>query len=93
MDDFYCVATFHITQHALIFEKILKSKGIEVKLMPVPRQVSSSCGTAAKIPCELEDEIKKWCIEENIEIEAFHRISSKRASNWFNKLINDKRDR
>lgn len=88
MDDYYCVVTFHITQHALIFEKILKNNGIEVKLMPVPRQVSSSCGTAAKIPCELEDAIKKLCDEENIQIESFYKISNTKGNGWFNKILN-----
>ena len=30
----------------------MKELGYDVKLMPVPRQVSSSCGTAAKISCD-----------------------------------------
>ncbi|NLY84980.1 MAG: DUF3343 domain-containing protein [Tissierellia bacterium] len=91
MEDFYCVVTFHITQHALIFEKVMKNKDVEVKLMPVPRQVSSSCGTAAKIPCDLEEDIKNWCNEENIQIEGFHKISNKGGSGWFNKLLNNNR--
>ncbi|NLV89276.1 MAG: DUF3343 domain-containing protein [Tissierellia bacterium] len=91
MDDFYCVVTFHITQHALIFEKLMKEKEVDVKLMPVPRQVSSSCGTAAKIPCELEEDIKSWCVEENIQIEDFHRITNESGSGWFNKFLNKNR--
>ncbi len=88
MDDFYCVVTFHITQHALIFESLMKEKDVEVRLMPVPRQVSSSCGTAAKIPCELEEDIKKWCDGEDVQIEGFHRITDKRGSGWFTKHLN-----
>ncbi len=88
MQDYYCVVTFNVTQHALIFEKLMKSKSIEVKLMPVPRQVSSSCGTAAKIPCESELDILKWCEEDNVPIDAFHKIIDKKGSNWFSKHIN-----
>lgn len=88
MEDFYCVVTFHVTQHALIFEEFLKNKGIHVKLMPVPRQVSSSCGTAAKVPCELELEIIKWCDEESLPIDEFHRIIDKKGKSWFAKYIN-----
>lgn len=91
MDDYYCVVTFHITQHALIFEKVLKNKGIDVKLMPVPRQVSSSCGTAAKVPCELEKEIKSLCNEKNLQIEGFYRILNKKGNNWFNRLLSNNR--
>lgn len=88
MENFYCVVTFHVTQHALIFEKFINNKGIPVKLMPVPRQVSSSCGTAAKVPCELEYNIKKWCIDENIPIDDFHKVENKKGNNWFSKYIN-----
>ncbi len=88
MEDFYCVVTFHVTQHALIFENLMNEKGIPVKLMPVPRQVSSSCGTAAKIPCELEKEIKKWCDDEDVPIDEFHKVEGKKGKNWFSKHIN-----
>lgn len=88
MENFYCVVTFHVTQHALIFEKFMNNKGIPIKLMPVPRQVSSSCGTAAKVPCELEYNIKKWCIDENIPIDDFHKVENKKGNNWFSKYIN-----
>lgn len=88
MGDFYCVVTFHVTQHALIFEKLMNEKGIPVKLMPVPRQVSSSCGTAAKIPCELELEIKKWCDDKDVPIDDFHKVQDKKGKNWFSKHIN-----
>lgn len=39
------IATFHSHFGALSYCKALKKKGLPVKLMPVPRKVSSSCGT------------------------------------------------
>lgn len=89
MEEFYCVVTFHVTQHALIFENLLISKGIEVKLMPTPRQVSTSCGTAARIPCELELDILNWCKKENVPIDTFHKIKENKGKNWFLKYINN----
>lgn len=83
MDDFYCVFTFHVTQHALIFEKTLKEKGYSVKLMPVPRQVSSSCGTAARISCDEKEEILKVCEECNLNIDGFHKIVKENKKSWF----------
>ena len=88
MDEFYCVFTFHVTQHALMFEDLMVKNKIAVKLMPAPRQVSSSCGTAAVVPCELEEKIKGLCLEENIQIEDFHKVVEKKNSSWFSKLIN-----
>jgi len=38
------------TSHALVGEKILRRSEIEVKLIPVPRHLSSDCGMCLKIP-------------------------------------------
>ena len=83
MKDTYCVVTFQVTQHALIFEKAMKNMEYPVKLMPVPRQVSSSCGTAAKIPCEKEKEILDLCEKEALPIEGFYKIEHKKKKSWF----------
>lgn len=84
---YYCIVTFHTTNHALTFEKILKEKGIEVKLMPVPRQVSSSCGTAAQFPCDIKEYILKICKDEQIEINEIHKIEEKRSNSILSKLF------
>lgn len=81
MED-YCVITFQITQHALIFEKHMKSLSYDIKLMPVPRQISSSCGTAARVPCEKKQEILDICKEKDLPIEGFHKIQHKKNF-WF----------
>ena len=47
MNDYY-VATFYSTSQALRFEKIMKSNGQQVTMIPVPRIISSSCGIAAR---------------------------------------------
>lgn len=57
------IATFHSHFGALRYCKALESSGIAAKPMPVPRRVSSSCGTCVRyehsVPvdrndCELE---------------------------------------
>lgn len=83
MDGNYCVITFEVTQHALIFEKAMKNIDCEIKLMPVPRQISSSCGTAARIPCEKKDEILELCEKEDLPIDSFHMIPRKKKKRWF----------
>ena len=45
----YLVLTFPSTHQALKFERLVKDSGQECQLMPVPRQISSSCGLAAKV--------------------------------------------
>ena len=47
MDSFY-VATFYSVTHALRFEKTLQIHSLDVKMIPVPRVISSSCGIAAR---------------------------------------------
>jgi hypothetical protein len=39
------IATFHSHFGALSYFKALTKQGVSAKLMPVPRKVSSSCGT------------------------------------------------
>lgn len=83
MNNYYCVITFHTTQQPLVFEKTLKNEGMNIKLMPVPRQVSSSCGIAARVDCDKKEKILSICKENNIEIEGFHTIEKSRSSKWF----------
>ena len=41
--------TFNSTHQALMSEKTLKELGYGVRLIPVPRNISASCGLAARI--------------------------------------------
>lgn len=42
------VALFYTYSGALRFEKHLKEAGIQCRLMPAPRKISSSCGIGAR---------------------------------------------
>lgn len=91
MDEYYCVVTFDNTQQSLAFEKSMKENNISVKLMPVPRQISSSCGIAARVPCEEKDTIIKICEEFKVETDGFHKVYKNNKENWFlNKLKKNK---
>ena len=46
------IATFFSHFGAIRFNKDLKAIGLSGKLMPVPRRVSSSCGTCVKFEAE-----------------------------------------
>ena len=50
-------------------EKVLKEKELEVKLIPVPRVISSSCGLAARTLAEDIDKIKEIAAAEEIGID------------------------
>ena len=42
------VATFYTHAAALLTHRALTAKGIAAKMMPVPRAISSSCGTCVR---------------------------------------------
>ncbi len=44
--------TFYSQFDAILANRILRSAGLAVQLMPVPRAVSSSCGTCVKFQLE-----------------------------------------
>ena len=52
-----CLATFDVTSMALMFEKQCRRAGFDVRIVPVPRQISASCGLACSYPCDRESEI------------------------------------
>ncbi len=67
-----CIMTFHTTYHALNFEKALKREGIEVKLIPVPRDLSSSCGSAARFSLDDREKALTLSKEYNIELDELY---------------------
>ena len=57
MTEDYEVVLFHSVSYALKAEKILKSKGIPYKLIPVPRHISSDCGFCVRFPSYLHQQV------------------------------------
>jgi hypothetical protein len=43
------VILVYSTSHAIRIEKLLKKEGLDCKLIPVPRQISSDCGVCIRI--------------------------------------------
>ncbi|MGM0437782.1 MAG: DUF3343 domain-containing protein [Bacillota bacterium] len=74
MKDYFILFTFYSTHLALEFERTLKSEDIFVKLIPVPRKISSSCGLAGKIKEDELSEVKNICEENKIEYEEIYKV-------------------
>ena len=59
------VATFHTHLSALMTDRNLKGAGIQARMMPVFRKLSSSCGTcivyAAQGPCleQMDEDVER----------------------------------
>jgi hypothetical protein len=70
----YSVVLFHSITGALQAEKRLKEKGIAIKLIPVPRQLSSDCGVCLRFQKEDEAEVKKVLEEERIDTQGIRGL-------------------
>jgi hypothetical protein len=68
------VATFDNTHHALRFEKTLKENAIKLTIMPVPREVSASCGLSVKFNLEEFDRVKTLAEKNDILIKKYYEI-------------------
>ncbi len=69
-----CVATFDVTTMALMFEKQCRRAGYSVRVIPVPRSISASCGLACSYPCGDEKAIVDLCKVCHIEFAGLHRV-------------------
>ena len=71
-----CLATFDTTHMALFFEKACRAEGLSVKIVPVPRQISASCGLACSYPCGELELIKNIVGDKEIEVAEYHELAS-----------------
>ncbi|HYE09583.1 MAG TPA: DUF3343 domain-containing protein [Patescibacteria group bacterium] len=68
------IATFDNTHHALRFEKTLKENEIKLTVMPVPREVSASCGLSVKFSLEKLEDIKALTADYEILVKKYYEI-------------------
>lgn len=71
-----CIATFEVTSMAILFEKACRTEGLSVRVIPVPRQISASCGLACSWPCDAEEQVRRICDDQLIEVDQWHRLES-----------------
>ncbi|MGC9372680.1 MAG: DUF3343 domain-containing protein [Thermovirgaceae bacterium] len=72
----YCIATFETTHMAISFERSCRKAGLAVKIVPVPRKISASCGLACRFPCSEMESIKTICEEKNLVVNDFHSLQT-----------------
>ncbi|MFW5675267.1 MAG: DUF3343 domain-containing protein [Acetivibrio ethanolgignens] len=65
------IVTFHSHFSAISFHRSMKKQGIAAQLMPIPRHLSSSCGTCVALTWEAsrEQELLKYDGVEGIYIQ------------------------
>ena len=64
-----CIATFYSHFGAMRCKKLCDEAGIPARLMPVPRMLSSSCGTCVRIEAEDASAIPRTDESEQIALE------------------------
>jgi hypothetical protein len=69
-----CYITFPTTFYAIRAESLLKNKSHFFKMVPVPRVISSSCGTALRCNCSDLLPIRQRLAENNTEMECFYQL-------------------
>ncbi|NLV57853.1 MAG: DUF3343 domain-containing protein [Clostridiales bacterium] len=70
------LSTFYSISDALYFESMLKERGDVCKVIPVPRELSSSCGYAVTFSLDLSDEFDQLVNNHGIEMESLYEIRS-----------------
>lgn len=69
-----CYYTFHSVSDALAFEKKVKETELDVQLVPVPREISSSCGVAAMFSEEIAGAVRRFAGQERLETDGYHEL-------------------
>ena len=74
------IATFHTHLSALMTSRSLTGLGIQARMMPVPRKLSSSCGTCVRY---LAEEAHLSAMDEDVEA-VYEKIGKEEYTLLFN---------
>ncbi|MBP1714237.1 MAG: hypothetical protein H6Q43_1997 [Deltaproteobacteria bacterium] len=66
------VVLFASTHFAIRAEKLAKEKGLAVKLIPVPRHLSSDCGVCLRFTWDQKKEIENTLNQAGLQMEGIH---------------------
>jgi Fe-S oxidoreductase len=70
----YGVVLLHSTSAALRSEKVLQQAGLEIRLIPVPRELSSNCGIAVRFAWPDRERVAQALAEARVEPEGIHPL-------------------
>lgn len=70
-----CLATFETTHMALKFERKCRALGLDVRVVPVPRELSTSCGFACRYPCGERAAVDDAVATNRIDVAGFHELA------------------
>lgn len=70
----FSVVLLHSISSALRAEKLFKAEAIPIKIIPVPRHLSSDCGVCVRFNREDQPKIESILAKHNLEIQGIHCI-------------------
>jgi len=71
----YGVVLFDSSSFALRAEAVLQRAGLQVKLVPTPRQLSSDCGLALRFDWEQKQNVEIWLGKCRVDVAGIHLLS------------------
>mgnify|MGYP001767104032 CR=1 FL=1 len=67
-----CLFLFVSVHQVMKAEKLFKSQGLKVDLIPMPREISSDCGVAIELPWESRKEALGCLNEHHVSIASWY---------------------
>lgn len=69
------VVAFHTTADAMAAERLCKTHGLEGRLIPVPRRITSDCGIAWSAPPELRKSVEGLLRTSGVEAAGYYELA------------------
>lgn len=76
----YGVALFRSISLAIRAERACQKAGLQVKLIPTPRELSSDCGTALRFHWDERAAVEKALADAHVEVEGVHMLVSRQGA-------------
>ncbi|MTI46213.1 DUF3343 domain-containing protein [Sporosalibacterium faouarense] len=70
----YCVITFNSTHHAIKGEKVLNEKGLDIRTIPTPREITASCGLSIRFATEDLEKVRKIIGDIALDIKGIYEV-------------------
>lgn len=72
--EIFNLITFDSTHSAIRAEKELLDEGLKVKVIPVPTEITASCGLSIRIALKDLEKAKKILKDNNIEVSGYYYV-------------------
>jgi len=85
-EEIYYVVAFDSTHYAIQGEKTLKESGIDIKVIPTPREITASCGLSIRFNPQLLEQVKKTIEEASLSIKGIYKLVKNESGRFASKV-------